>query len=40
VVAVKTLVKMRLAKGFADAKREERALAQGRRTSGEYYHHY
>ena len=40
VVAVKTLVKMRLAKGFADAKREERALAQGRRTSGEDYQHY
>lgn len=36
VVAVKTLVKMRLAKGFAESKREERS----RRASGEYYQHY
>ena len=40
VVAVKTLVKMRLAKGFAESKREERSsFAAGRRASGEYYHH-
>ena len=39
VVAVKTLVKMRLAKGFAESKREERSLA-ARRASGEYYQHY
>ena len=39
VVAVKTLVKMRLAKGFAESKREERSsFAAGRRASGEYYH--